>query len=222
MSGAPVLLERPDLSAPIVRDAADFARATGASAGQVADLERLRRMLADWSGRMNLVGPSALADFWPRHAWDSAQLLRLAPAALTWADLGAGAGFPGLVLAILLKGRPRAHVELVESLGKRCRFLQAVAQALGLPVTVRQARAEEVGLEVEVVTARAVAPLTKLLGYARPCLDLGARGLFFKGRSAEAEVAEARTAWRFALTLHPSLSDPHGRVLEITDLARAR
>jgi hypothetical protein len=90
--------------------AAEFQAATGATAAQMADLEAFRAALADWNTRMNLVGPSALAEFWLRHAYDSAQLLKLEPEALRWADLGAGAGFPGLVLAIFLKGRPGATV----------------------------------------------------------------------------------------------------------------
>jgi 16S rRNA (guanine527-N7)-methyltransferase len=205
-----------------VSDAASFAAAAGATASQIADLERLRAMLADWNQRINLVGPSTLDAFWPRHVWDSAQLLRLAPNARTWADIGAGAGFPGLVLAILLKGRTGAHVELIESLGKRCRFLEAVVADLDLPASVRNARAEDLGLTVDVVTARAVAPLVKLLAFARPMLDRGALGLFLKGRDAEAEIAEARKLWRFDLTIAPSLSDTQGRILEIRDLARAR
>jgi 16S rRNA (guanine527-N7)-methyltransferase len=217
MSAAPVLLEPPP-----VCDSAGFAAAVGASEAQMADLERLKEMLADWSGRMNLVGPSGLADFWSRHAWDSAQLLKAMPAARTWADLGSGAGFPGLVLAILLKGAPGAHVDLVESLGKRCRFLEAVVDALSLPAQVRQARAEDLALTVDVVTARAVAPLATLLGFAAPTLRRGAVGLFLKGRSAESEIAEARKTWRFKLDVLPSLSDPEGRLLRITDLARAR
>jgi 16S rRNA (guanine527-N7)-methyltransferase len=217
MSAAPALLER-----PLVEDAASFAAAVGASASQMADLEQLRQMLADWNQRMNLVGPAALAAFWPRHAWDSAQLLKLEPAAKTWADLGAGAGFPGLVLAILLKGTAGAKVVLVESLGKRCRFLEAVVETLNLPAEVRCARAEDVALKVEVVTARAVAPLVKLLGFAKPTLDKGARGLFLKGQGAEAEIAEARKTWRFKLEVTPSLSDSEGRILQITGLARVR
>jgi 16S rRNA (guanine527-N7)-methyltransferase len=211
------LLERPQ-----VHDAASFAAAAGAGPQRMADLERLRVMLTDWSQRMNLVGPSGLAAFWPRHAWDSAQLLKIEPAARTWADLGAGAGFPGLVLAILLKGEPGAHVHLVESVGKRCRFLEAVAEALDLPASVHCARAETLALPVEAVTARALAPLVKLLAFARPTLDLGARGLFLKGRGAEVEIAEARKLWCFQLAVIPSLSDPEGRILSITDLVRAR
>ena len=207
---------------PQVADAESFAAAAGATPAQMADLEALRTMLADWNQRMNLVGPSTLDAFWPRHVWDSAQLLGIAPEASTWADIGAGAGFPGLVVAILLKGRPGARVELVESLGKRCRFLEAVVAALDLPARVHNARAEALKLKVEVVTARAVAPLAKLLGFAKPMLDRRALGLFLKGRDAEAEVAEARKLWRFDLISTPSLSDPDGRILQIRDLARAR
>src|SRR6202035_597621 len=96
--------------------AAEFQAATGASPAQMGDLEAFRGSLVDWNRRINLVGPSALREFWLRHAFDSAQLLTLAPDALRWPDLGAGAGFPGLVLAIFLKGRPGAVVHLVESM----------------------------------------------------------------------------------------------------------
>ena len=110
-----------EVSPDRVTDPAGFQAATGASEAQMADLEAFRALLADWNQRMNLVGPSALADFWGRHAYDSAQLLALAPEALTWADLGAGAGFPGVVLAVLLKGRTGVRVQLVESVAKRIR-----------------------------------------------------------------------------------------------------
>lgn len=206
-----------------VEDAAAFAEVTGATAAQMADLEAYLAILADWSGRMNLVGPSALAQFWPRHAFDSAQLLRHAPDSLTWADLGTGAGLPGVILAILLKGRPGAQVWLVESLTKRCRFLTEVVTALGLPATVRNSRAETVDLKVEVVTARAVAALPRLLDFAEPCLRRGARALFLKGQAAEAELAEAAAAgWRLDAALIPSLSDPDGRIVDIRSAHRAR
>jgi 16S rRNA (guanine527-N7)-methyltransferase len=103
-----------------VTDAESFARASGAAPAEIDDLNRFRRLLGEWNEKMNLVGPATLEVFWNRHAWDSAQLLQLAPAeALAWADLGAGAGLPGLVLAILGKGRPGFHVHLVESMAKR-------------------------------------------------------------------------------------------------------
>ena len=204
-----------------VTDAASFTAATGATPAQLADLERFRTLLAEWNENMNLVGPSALEAFWGRHAWDSAQLLRLAPEALTWADLGAGAGFPGLVLAILLKGREGVRVDLVESMTKRCRFLQAVVDELALPAVVHNARAESLSLTVDIVTARACAPLTRLLEFAWPYLRKGATGLFLKGQDVEAEVAEATISWDFKPELLPSHSDPSGRIVRVKRLRRA-
>ena len=203
-------------------DAAAFAAATDATAGQMADLERFRDLLQAGTQRMNLVGPSALRDFWLRHAFDSAQLLSAAPEARTWADLGAGAGFPGVVLAIFLKGADGAKVHLVESVAKRCVFLAETVSALGLQAVVHRARAEELKPipKVEVVTARACAPLERLLGYAEPFMRAGARGLFLKGRTAEDEVAEARKRWRFEVALTPSLSDPSGRIIGVERLGR--
>ena len=184
----------------------------------MADLETFRLMLEDWNGRMNLVGPSALAAFWGRHAYDSAQLLDLEPDALTWADLGAGAGLPGIVLAILLKGRPGARVHLVESMAKRCGFLVAVVEALDLPAEVHNRRAEDLSLTVDIVTARACAPMTRLLEFAWPYVRKGATGLFLKGQDVEAELAEATRYWRFRAKLLPSRSDASGRVVRVKAL----
>jgi 16S rRNA (guanine527-N7)-methyltransferase len=189
-----------------VHDAASFAAATGASPEQMADLEAFRALLEDWNGKMNLVGPSALAEFWGRHAFDSAQLLELEPDALTWADLGAGAGFPGVVLAILLKGREGAQVHLVESMAKRCRFLSEASAQLGLPTTVHNTRAENLSLTVDIVTARACAPMARLLEFARPYLRKGATGLFLKGQDVEAELADASKHWNFKAERLPSRS----------------
>jgi 16S rRNA (guanine527-N7)-methyltransferase len=203
-------------------DRRSFAEATGASAAALAALDTYLDMLTDWNGRMNLVGPSALASFWLRHAYDSAQLLTFAPSATIWADLGSGAGLPGIVLAILLKDKPGAHVHLVESMVKRTRFLAAVAAELGLPVTIHNCRAEDLtppeGLEV--VTARACAQLSRLLAFAYPCLRGGATGLFLKGRDVEHELTEARLAWHFDVRLHISLSDPSGRVIQLQKVTR--
>ena len=207
---------------PEVADAASFQAAGGASDAQMADLERFRALLAEWNENLNLVGPSALAAFWPRHAWDSAQLLQIEPQAKTWADLGAGAGFPGLVLAILLKETPGAHVHLVESLAKRCRFLEAVVGTLNLPATVHNARAEALSLKVDVVTARAVAPLHKLLGFAEPYLKRGAVGLFLKGQDVVSELTEATRYWKFDVKLTPSLSSTEGQVVRVKGLSRVR
>jgi 16S rRNA (guanine527-N7)-methyltransferase len=203
-------------------ESAEFARLSGANPAELADLDRFRALLTERNAVMNLVGPATLPDFWNRHAWDSAQLLRLAPDALRWADLGAGAGFPGLVLAILGKRRPGFHVDLVESMAKRCRFLDEVVQALELPASVRHDRAENLALAVDIVTARACAPLYRLLGYARPYLARGATGLFLKGQDVASELEEATRYWDYEADIVPSLSDPRGRIVRVRRLGRAR
>ncbi|WP_337189079.1 16S rRNA (guanine(527)-N(7))-methyltransferase RsmG [Phenylobacterium sp.] len=188
----------------------------------MADLSQFLETLTAGNAVMNLVGPATIPDFWNRHAWDSAQLLALAPEAKTWADLGAGAGFPGLVLAILGKGRPGFHVHLVESMAKRCRFLSEVVGALDLPATVHNARAENLDLAVDIVTARACAPLSRLLGYAWPYVRKGAVGLFLKGQDVASELEEATKSWDLLADIVPSLSDARGRIVRVRRLGRAR
>src|SRR5262249_45578206 len=144
----------------------------------VERLEIHRRLLAEWSEHTNLVGPKELEAYWRRHALDSGQLLRLAPDAKSWVDLGAGAGVPGIVLACCLADGVGASVHLVEATGKKARFLEAVIQAAGLSGKVFNVRIEDFGAGAhpyEVVTARALAPLKRILGYAKPILDRGAQ-----------------------------------------------
>ena len=185
-------------------------------------LETHRRLLADWSGRMNLVGPRELESFWQRHALDSAQLVALAPQALRWADLGSGAGFPGLIVAALLAGLPGASVHLVESTGKKAAFLEAVAEEASLPVKVFNQRIEVFGAgegPYDVVTARALAPLNRLIPYAKPFLDRGAQGLFHKGADLDAELAAAKDVLNggaYQADVLESLSDPRGRIVRVT------
>lgn len=216
-ASAPLVIEELD---PV--DAAAFQRLTGCTDAQLADLTRFQALLAEWNEVMNLVGPATIATYWNRHAWDSAQLLTLAPEAKVWADLGAGAGLPGVVLAILLKDTPGAKVHLVESMAKRCRFLRVVADALKLPVEIHNARAEELDLKVDVVTARACAPMVRLLGYAQPYFKRGAVAWFLKGQDVASELAEASTYWKFESTLRPSLSDPRGQIVQVKGLKSVR
>jgi 16S rRNA (guanine527-N7)-methyltransferase len=203
-------------------DAAAFQRLTGCTDAQLADMTRFQALLGEWNEVMNLVGPATIPTYWNRHAWDSAQLMQLAPDAKVWADLGAGAGLPGVVLAILLKDTPGAKVHLVESMAKRCKFLRVVADALNLPVEIHNARAEELDLKVEIVTARACAPMVRLLGYAQPYLKRGATALFLKGQDVASELAEAATYWKFESTLRSSLSDPRGQIVQVKGLKSVR
>jgi len=196
-------------------DALAFQAETGASDAALADLDAYRLMLERGNAVMNLVGPASLPDFWNRHAMDSAQLLPLAPQARTWADLGAGAGLPGVVLAILLKQTPDAKVWLIDSLAKRCRFLSEVVSSLSLPAEVVNARAETLSIKADIVTARACAPLDRLLHFSEPYRRRGAEALFLKGEQAEKEITEARRHHRFDVEILPSASDPRGRILRI-------
>jgi 16S rRNA (guanine527-N7)-methyltransferase len=200
----------------------EFKTVAGATNAQMEDLETYRAILADWNGRMNLVGPSAMQAFWLRHAWDSAQLKSLAPEARLWADIGAGAGFPGLVLAILMKETPGAKIHLIESMTKRCRFLSEVIEQLKLDAIVHNQRAEEVCLKgLDIVTARACAPMVRLLEFAWPTLKQGAVGLFLKGREVGLELDEARKVWSFSAEIHPSRSDASGAIVRLEGLSRA-
>ena len=184
-------------------------------------LQLLERELRRWQAIKNLVGPATLDRIWDRHIVDSLQLLDLAPEARTWLDLGSGAGFPGLVLAIA--GAERGlRVHLVESNSRKCAFLRHVVRLAGAPATIHEARLEAVipGFvgQADVVSARALAALPLLLEWTEPLLKAGAIGLFPKGRDAEIELTEARKRWTFAADILPSRTDSEARILRITSI----
>ncbi len=198
-----------------------FARRVPVSRETLARLEILLALLERWQRRINLVGAGGLADPWRRHLLDSAQLFRLLPgAAPRLLDLGSGAGFPGLVLAIM--GVREVH--LVESDRRKAAFLREAARETGCEgVRVHPRRIETLDpFPVTVVTARALAPLPRLLDLAAPFLGPGTVGLFPKGRNLEAELTAARRHWRMTAEIEPSLSSPEGRILVLREVARVR
>ena len=196
----------------------DFAATTGVSRETLARLKAYIGLLEDWNARHNLVSQASLADVWRRHVWDSAQLAQYIPASTkTLADLGSGAGFPGLVLAELL--RDRVKVSLFESTAKKAEFLRAAAVRLGLDVVVRNERIEASGAApFDVLTARALAPLDKLLGYAQHLANRRTICLFLKGQSLVSELTQARKSWRMKALQHQSATDPSGVILEVREL----
>lgn len=175
-------------------------------------------LLVKWQKTINLVGPDTIPSLWSRHFLDSAQLFPLLPQNIhRLMDMGSGAGFPGLVLAIL--GAPDVH--LVESDARKCAFLREVARVTETPVTIHNARIEKVPpLGADLVTARALAPLEKLLTWAEPHLLPGGHCLFLKGRAAEDELTQAAKEWNIATQRIPSLSDPSGLVLHLEEVRR--
>lgn len=187
-------------------------------------LQVYETLLREWQERVNLVGPSTLDDIWGRHFFDSAQLAPLIPeGAQALADLGSGAGFPGLVLAILFADRPGFAAKLIESTGKKARFLEAVIRETGAPAEVVNGRAESVpAFAADVVTARACAPLTDLLAYAKRFAKKGAICLFPKGKTADAELTGAARDWRITYTKVQSRTDASSQILVIRDFTRAR
>jgi|ERR1043166_5406224 16S rRNA (guanine527-N7)-methyltransferase len=204
--------------------AADRARALALNPDSVSreTLQRLDRFVAlllEKQQRMNLIAASTVPQLWTRHVADSLQLLALAPEARTWLDFGSGAGFPGLVIACALADTPGSAVHLVESTKKKAAFLADAARDLNLPVTVHAERIEDFApanrVSFDVVTARAVAPLTRLLGYATPLLKTGAVGLFPKGQDVGVELTEASKSWKIEAELIPSWTDPHGRIVVV-------
>ena len=198
----------------------EFVKLSGVSRETLARLKAYAGMLADWNSRHNLVSKGSMADVWRRHFWDSAQIAPLIPGeAESLVDLGSGAGFPGLVLAELLRDRPNFRVVLYESTGKKCQFLEAVAKRLELRPEIRHARVEDAAREpFGVVTARACKPLPELLAYAQRFWTQNTVGLFLKGQNVEAELTAAHKSWRMKLQRHPSLSDPSGAILELREL----
>ena len=199
--------------------AAGFAATIAVSRETIDRLESYLALLERWQQAINLVGRSTLGDPWRRHVLDSAQLARfLPPGRGGVADLGSGAGLPGIILAIM--GTPDVH--LVEADRRKAQFLREAARHLDLAnVTVHPARIETLALEVGAVTSRALAPLPALLRMAVPLLAPGGRLVLLKGRNVETELAEATRDWEMRIALKPSRADPEGRIL-ILDEVRSR
>ncbi len=219
------------LSAEAFADIADVSRET---------LERLKiyaDLLGKWNRRVNLIGKSTVGDIWRRHMLDSAQLRPHLPAAARkLVDLGSGAGFPGLVLAVM--GAPDVH--LIEANERKCAFLREAARLTETPVTIHNTRigagghnarigaggshhtqtdAAEPG-KADIVTARALAPLPLLLDYAEPYLAPSSICFFLKGQGVNDELTEAYKTWNIRDSIFSSLTDPQGAILRLEAISR--
>jgi 16S rRNA (guanine527-N7)-methyltransferase len=182
----------------------------------LAKLDRYAELLVEWNQMFNLVAASTLPHIWKRHFLDSAQLRRfIPPEAESIADLGSGAGFPGLVLAIL--GAPKIY--LIESVGKKAKFLHEVIDELKVDAVVRHERAEQIkDLKVDIITARACASLNELLTVAKPLAKPDSLYLFPKGQNVDAELTESAKYWTFTHAKRQSISDGSGSVLILKDV----
>jgi 16S rRNA (guanine527-N7)-methyltransferase len=195
-------------------------------------LERIGRELAiyenllrRWQAKINLVAPNTLGEIWLRHFADSAQVLEAAPEVDRWADIGSGAGFPGLVTALLLKGRAGGLVHLIESDQRKAAFLRAVSRETGAPVKVHAERIEKalppLASEIQAVSARALAPLGRLVELAREPLEKGAKGVFLKGEEWRDELTAARRAGNFTYETIQSRTHPPASLIVVHSPAEA-
>jgi len=190
------------------------------------DLEAYAVLLRHWQQRINLVANATLPVLWQRHILDSVQLLPLAEkaggvAAKNWLDVGSGGGFPGLVLAILIKHCDGKRITLIESNGKKAAFLRMVAAKLHLPAHILNQRIEtsyDLGVQPDIITARALAELPSLLRLIAPFLGEQTLALLQKGQGFTQEIEQARHGWQFDVTCHSSLVDQDSVILAIRNL----
>lgn len=199
----------------------EFQRDTGVSRETRDRIAAYADLLLRWNRRINLIGRGSEAEIWRRHILDSAQLLPLIPeAARRIADAGSGAGLPGLILSIL---NSAASFALIEPNQHKAAFLRETIRATQSTATVHNSRVEEVDLAAQdVVVARALAPLDRLLEMVQKLVSIHTVCIFPKGATAERELTEARKRWKMQVRQVPSRTDPAGRILVLTEVARVR
>ena len=191
-------------------------------------MERIRAfedLLRRWNQKINLVSPADLSHLRTRHTQDSAQLMEHIPTeARTWLDLGSGAGFPGLVCAILAaESRPDLHVTLIESDQRKSAFLREAARIAGIQTTVLTTRIEAAALQPhDIITARALAALPQLLSLAWPFCHSETCLLLPKGRTVSSELMTAGQDWHMTVERLPSRIDPDSTILKLTQVRPAR
>lgn len=199
----------------------DFQKATGASPEVMEKLTLYHSLLLKWQKSINLVSDSTLPECWHRHFYDSAQLLQYLPKdRRVVADLGSGAGFPGMVLSIL---NPDLNMNLIESDERKCLFLRTVSRETDTNVSIHQGRIERVreSFVPEIVTARAFADLSTILELSSvwnrksKALQL----ILLKGERVEEEIDQARTRHSFSVESFQSLSHPLAKILRVADLS---
>jgi 16S rRNA (guanine527-N7)-methyltransferase len=188
----------------------------------LADLQAYMQLLEKWNKAINLVAKSTIDDAWNRHILDSAQLFPHAAAGNTWADIGSGGGFPGMVIAILAKSwRPDLRVTLIEADQRKAVFLREVARATNTPVKLLSQRIETVPpLGADTLSARAFAPLDVMMPYVAQHMATDGVALLPKGSHYPQEVANARKSWNFDCQIMPSQTNAEAVILKIQGVRR--
>lgn len=179
-------------------------------------------LLTKWNPKINLVSKTSLADAWDRHIRDSVQIYPLAGSCQNWVDIGSGGGLPGLIVAIVAQEiKPDLHMTMIESDTRKATFLRTVVRELGLSATVLASRIEQVEpRNADVLSARALADLSLLLSFADRHLSPSGQALFFKGKTWQKELEEARKSWSFDVVAHTSKTNPNAAILEVREIKR--
>lgn len=197
---------------------ADFIESFSVSRETLARLDIYADLLKKWNPAINLISKGSVNVLWRRHFYDSAQIYRFkSEKPCSWADLGSGGGFPGLILAIFAADTARdSQFTLVESDVRKSIFLRTIIRELKLNATVMTKRIEHIEpLKVDILTARALAPLDKLLEYAVQHLKPDGIAVFLKGERYETELDEAFVRWRFTVEEFTSETNPSGVILKV-------
>lgn len=188
-------------------------------------LEIYHALLMEWNQRINLIAKSTVPTAWTRHILDSAQIFAVflkTRHSGCWLDIGSGAGFPGMVCAILAReASPDVRFTLIESDKRKCAFLGAVARRAEVSVHICAERSENVSPQgTDILSARALAPLENLLYHVERHTAPEGVALLPKGARYPQEIAMAREHWHFDLKMHPSVIDSRAVILEMRKVRR--
>ena len=186
-------------------------------------LEVFIELVKKWNPVINLIAKSSVSDIRHRHLEDSVQIISLARLGAYWIDIGSGGGFPGIVVAIILRETaPETCVVLVESDARKATFLRQAVVILGLNCQIHNARIESLDLpRAATVSARALAPLPKLLEFTERLVEEGGVCLLMKGQSYQEELDDARKSWSFDCNVTKSLTSANAAILEVRNIQRA-
>lgn len=204
----------------VSRETINFLNHKNVSRETIFYLQMYQKYLEQWQRKINLISASTLSEIWTRHFADSLQLVSHIPKEkISLIDLGSGAGFPGLVLAIARK--ESLNVTLVEADLRKCLFLENVSrETISVKILRGRIEALEKIEKQDVITARALAPLTILLDYAFPLMKENSICLFPKGKGVNTEIKEATKKWDFDLEIFPSITDSTGSILKLKNVTK--
>lgn len=199
---------------------ADFLSATEVETEVMAKLRHYHAKLLEWNPKINLVSASTADEAWQRHFMDSAQLYPVyrhsGDETTTLADMGSGAGFPGMVLAIM--GAP--NVTLIERDVRKAAFLRTIAAETKTAINLLNLDIKDVALKFDVITSRALAELSDLLDMSEHMRKPSTHCLFLKGKNLDAELVKAQKDWAMEVRKMESATDNDAYIIRLTDIKR--